>query len=148
MNQEVTPKTPSLQAQIEFVRGARHLLAQGITDNVATLPEHCPILMAIEQQLLAIKTWNERYPQSPFELVVEAGKCIEELVKMLRECKITIKNLHGLGMPEDEAEESWKIYDSRSPEMIRLNNMIAKYPEPESGAYEFKNPVKMEVSND
>lgn len=45
---------PSLQNQIEFVRGARHLVAKGSTDFITINAQHYDMLLAIEENLIAV----------------------------------------------------------------------------------------------
>lgn len=149
MNQEVTPQTPTIEQQIEFIRGARHYVGQGITDNVVILKEHEPMLLKIEENLLAVKLWNRTNTTTPAELVTGVGKEISDFVNMLKECKIIMKYLHGLGMTDEDAKVSWKIYEEKAPGMIRLNVMINKFANAaEAGGYEFKNPIERGAGDD
>lgn len=143
MNQELTKKVPPIDEQIDFIRGARHLLGQGIANNVAILEQHLPILLRIEENLIAVKIWDKTNAKTTVDLVIGTGAVVSELVAMLKECKLIIQNLHGLGMTPENAEESWKIFDAKSPEMLRLNAMLTKYEGlAEKGSYEFTKTMK------
>lgn len=55
MDQRLKAKTPTIEQQIDFVRGARHLVMKG---DVKLTEENNPMLMAIEETLLAAKNWQ------------------------------------------------------------------------------------------
>ena len=56
---------------------------------------------------------------------------ITELVESLKEAKEIIRLSHTVGMPEEAAQNTWAIYNSKAPEMKRLNSVLEKYVEEE-----------------
>jgi hypothetical protein len=55
MDQTLKAQTPTIDQQIDFVRGARHLVTKG---EVTYTEKDNPMLMAIEETLLAAKNWQ------------------------------------------------------------------------------------------
>lgn len=125
MNQLLNTKKPTTEQQIAFVRSLR-------TETVRVLKtsEMLDMLKAIEENLVAVKLWNQAHAGTPAELVAGVGKAVDELVDGLIEAKETIKALHDAGA-DDDGEKTWGIYDRMSPEMQRINALIAKYKQEE-----------------
>jgi|GEM_PF-6009915 len=57
------------------------------------------------------------------------GDDVRELVTALREAKNIARIFHNLGGPQ--AEAVWPIYERSSPEMKRINAILAKYAPPQ-----------------
>ena len=57
------------------------------------------------------------YEEEIARFIVRAANNYEPLVKALREAKDLIKIWHGA--------EAWDVYDFHSPEMIRINRVLA-----------------------
>jgi hypothetical protein len=56
MDQFITSEKPTIEQQIDFVRGARHLCVKG---SVQLTETDNAMLLSIEENLVAIKLWNE-----------------------------------------------------------------------------------------
>jgi len=51
---------------------------------------------------------------------------IEKLINGLKDAKKQIRGWHSMGAKGIDEEGMWSIYNSHSPEMKRLNNLIAE----------------------
>jgi hypothetical protein len=122
MDQLLNIKKPTLQQQIDFVRQARTE-----TVRVIKTSEMMDMMMAIEENLIAVKMWNQANAKTPSELVSGVGKAFEELLNGLIAAKESIKTWHNMGASDEQASTMWSIYENNSPEMKKLNSLIAKY---------------------
>lgn len=121
MNQLLNIKKPTTEEQIAFIHSLR-------TETVRVLKtsEMLDMLKAIEENLVAVKLWNQAHAGTPSELVSGVGRAVDELVDGLVAAKEQIKGWHNFNAREPEAERMWDIYDRMAPEMIRLNSLIKK----------------------
>lgn len=122
MNQLLNAQKPTTEQQIAFVRELRTE-----TVRVIKTSEMMNMLKAIEENLVAVKLWNQTHAGTPSELVAGVGKAVDDLVDGLLYAKDQIKQWHNFNSSEDEAERMWNIYDRMSPEMCRLNALIRRY---------------------
>lgn len=127
MNQLLNAKKPTTEQQLAFVR---ELLTEPV--RVVKTSETLNMFKAIEENLVAVKLWNQTHAGTPSELVSGVGKAVDELVDGLIQAKESIKVWHNMegrlsGEAQRDAERSWKIYDRMSPEMVRINTLIRKY---------------------
>ncbi|MBT1702929.1 hypothetical protein [Chryseosolibacter indicus] len=60
MSQLLNASKPTIEQQIEFVRGARHHVSKEGREAIM-LHEHYDLLVAIEENLIAVKNWNETF---------------------------------------------------------------------------------------
>ena len=72
---------------------------------------------------------------------------IEKLLNQLKEAKKTIRAWHGMGMPVEQEKNIWKIYDTKSPEMKRINDVIAEAESEISALQEAKEPTERYFSD-
>lgn len=56
INQALKAEKPTIEQQIDFVRGARHL---SVKADVVLKDSDNAMLMAIEENLVSVKLWNE-----------------------------------------------------------------------------------------
>lgn len=56
INQALRAEKPTIEQQIDFVRGARHL---SVKADVVLKDSDNQMLMAIEENLVSVKLWNE-----------------------------------------------------------------------------------------
>lgn len=112
MNQLLNTKKPTTEEQIDFLHQLR-------TETVRVLKtsEIMDMLKAIQENLVAVKLWNQTHAGTPSELVAGVGKAVDELVGGLIEAKKSIKTWHDM---------------EASPEMNRLNALINKYKSDQS----------------
>lgn len=127
MDQLLNIKKPTTEDQLAFVR---ELLTSPV--RVVKTSETMNMLKAIEDNLVAVRLWDQTHAGTPSELVSGVGKAVDELIDGLLFAKEQIKAWHEMGdriggQSQREAERMWKIYDSMSPEMRRINALIRKY---------------------
>lgn len=103
----------------------RELLTEPV--RVLKTSETMNMFRAIEENLVAVKVWNQMHAGTPAELVTGVGKSLDELIEGLLYAKKQIKEWHNFNSSENEAERMWDIYDRMSPEMKRINALISKY---------------------
>lgn len=112
MNQLLNAQKPTTEQQIAFVRELRTE-----TVRVIKTSEMMNMLKAIEENLVAVRLWNQTHAGTPSELVSGVGKAVDELADGLLFAKEQIKDWHNFNSSEEEAERMWDIYDRMSPEM-------------------------------
>lgn len=122
MNQLINATKPTTEEQLAFVR---ELLTEPV--RVLKTSETMNMFRAIEENLVAVKVWNQMHAGTPAELVTGVGKSLDELIEGLLYAKKQIKEWHNFNSSENEAERMWDIYDRMSPEMKRINALISKY---------------------
>lgn len=127
MDQLLNIKKPTTEEQLEFVR---ELLTAPV--RVVKTSETMNMLRAIEENLVAVKLWNQTHAGTPSELVSGVGKAVDELIDGLLFAKEQIKGWHEMGdriggQSQREAERMWEIYNRVSPEMQRINALIKKF---------------------
>lgn len=122
MNQLLNTKRPTTEQQLTFVR---ELLTEPV--RVVKTSETMNMFKAIEENLVAVKLWNQTHAGTPSELVSGVGKLVDELIDGLLYAKNQIKEWHNFNSSEEEAERMWDIYDRMSPEMKRINALLKKY---------------------
>jgi len=122
MKELLTAEAPTLEQQIEFLRRLREDTVRLIKNT-----EMINIARAIEENLIAVQVWNKAHAKTPSSLVAGVGKAFAEMLSALEEAKELIKNWHNMGMPNELADEAWRVYDTKSPEMQKLNAILSKW---------------------
>jgi hypothetical protein len=71
------------------------------------------------------KLWLDNYDWYLQPCTDKRDELIEKAVNGLNEAKKLIRGWHGMGMQAIPEAEMWNIYNKQSPEMKRLNELIA-----------------------
>ena len=53
-------------------------------------------------------------------------RIIQKAINGLNEAIGLIRGWHGMGMPTEQEERMWNIYNTMSPEMKRINELVAE----------------------
>lgn len=89
------------------------------------------ILNTLKMAKWFVKSVTDILTDLPSNQPTSINEDITELVNALKEAKEIIRLSHTVGMPEEAAQNTWTIYNGKSPEMKRLNSVLEKYIEEE-----------------